>query len=58
MINNFSKLKEVTKTWISGLSSCTLIIPKSIAKQHGLSEPTHIIIESQDDGILIRKLEI
>jgi len=50
--------KEITKTWISGPSSCTLVIPKSIASRYGLSTPSHVIIEAVNDGILIRKLEI
>jgi len=29
------KQKEITKTWISGHKSCTLVIPKTIAKQYG-----------------------
>ena len=57
MINKISN-KEITKTWISGPSSCTLVIPKSIASRYGLSTPSHVIIEAQNDGILIRKLEV
>jgi len=58
MIKKIQKQKEITKTWISGPSSCTLIIPKSIAREYGLESPSHVIIEAQDNGILIRKLEI
>ena len=50
--------KQITKTWISGPSSCTLIIPKSIAKQHGLDKPSHVVMESTPEGILIKKLEV
>ena len=50
--------KEITKTWITGNSSCTLVIPKGFAVEYGLDEPTHIIIEKRSAGLLIKKLEI
>ena len=50
--------KEITKTWISGQNSCTLIIPKSVAKEYGLDTPSHVIVEKKPEGILIRKLEV
>jgi hypothetical protein len=56
--NNNNKNKEVAKTWLAGRSSCTLIIPKDFAKQYGLDEPSHVIIEGKPDGILIRRLQI
>ena len=48
---------EIAKTWISGQRSITLIIPKDIASRHGLAEPSHVVLEETDNGILIRKLE-
>jgi bifunctional DNA-binding transcriptional regulator/antitoxin component of YhaV-PrlF toxin-antitoxin module len=50
--------KEIIKTWISGQRSCTLIIPKEIALEYGLDEPSHVVVERRKEGILIRKLEI
>lgn len=50
--------KQISRTWISGPSSCTLIIPKSIAIQHGLDQPSHVVVESTPEGILIRRLEV
>jgi bifunctional DNA-binding transcriptional regulator/antitoxin component of YhaV-PrlF toxin-antitoxin module len=50
--------KEITKTWISGQNSCTLVIPRIIAKEYGLDSPSHVIIEGTKDGILIKKLEL
>ncbi len=50
--------KEITKTWLSGQNSCTLIIPKSVAKEYGLENPSHVIVESTSEGILIKKLQI
>ena len=37
--------KEITKTWISGANSATLIIPRSVAKEYGLDSPSHVIVE-------------
>lgn len=58
MYNKDSRDKEITKTWISGQNSCTLIIPKSVAKEYGLDSPSHVIVEKTLRGILIRKLEV
>jgi len=57
-MSDHSKHKEITKTWISGQNSCTLVIPKSVAKEYGLDEPSHVIVEGTPNGILIRKLEV
>jgi bifunctional DNA-binding transcriptional regulator/antitoxin component of YhaV-PrlF toxin-antitoxin module len=50
--------KEITKTWLTGNSSCTLVIPKGFAREYGLDKPTHIIIEKRQEGLLIRKLDV
>jgi bifunctional DNA-binding transcriptional regulator/antitoxin component of YhaV-PrlF toxin-antitoxin module len=55
---NNSNNKEITKTWISGQNSCTLVIPKSVARQYGLDSPSHVVVEATEQGILIRKLEV
>lgn len=49
--------KVVTRTWLSGQNSCTLVIPKAIAKEHGINNPSHVVIESKPEGILIKKLQ-
>jgi len=49
--------KEIMKTWMTGQNSCTLIIPKVIASRYGLTQPSHVVLEETDKGILIRKLE-
>lgn len=50
--------KEITKTWISGQNSCTLVIPRSVAIEYGLDSPSHVIVEKTPEGILIKKLEL
>ena len=53
-----NKTKRISKTWISGQNSCTLVIPKSIAKSYGLDEPSNVVVETTPEGILIKKLEV
>ena len=50
--------KEIVKTWLAGQHSCTLIIPKEFAKEYGLDQPSHVIVEGTSQGILIRKLAL
>jgi hypothetical protein len=50
--------KEITKTFITGQNSCTLVIPKSVALEYGLTSPSHVVVERVKEGILIRKLKI
>ena len=49
-------VKEITKTFLSGRISATLIIPIEMARRHGLEQPAHVIIEEIPQGSLIRKL--
>jgi hypothetical protein len=55
---DLSKEKEITKTFLSGKLSATLIIPIEIARRHGLEKPSHVVVEEKEEGILIRRLEI
>jgi|GEM_PF-865472 len=50
--------KKITTTFLSGTTSCTLIIAKEIAKKYGIDEPSHVIVEGTEEGILIRKHEL
>jgi hypothetical protein len=51
-------MKEVTKTFLSGKLSATLIIPIETARRYGLEQPSHVVVEERDEGILIRRIEI
>ena len=53
-----SEVKEVSKIFLSGKLSATLVIPIEIARRHGLQRPAHVVVEERPDGILIRKLEV
>ena len=50
--------KEIVRTWLTGKSSCTLVIPKEFAKEYGLDIPSHVIIEKRTEGLLIKKLDL
>jgi antitoxin component of MazEF toxin-antitoxin module len=49
---------ERMKTWIQGAATCTLVIPKNIAAQYGLTDPSYVTVEATNEGILIRKLAV
>ncbi len=55
---NVLEKKEITKTFLSGKLSATLIIPIEMARRHGLEKPSHVVVEERPEGILIKKLEI
>jgi hypothetical protein len=55
---NKNNKKEIIKTWLTGKQSCTLVIPKDFAKEYGLDEPSHVVVEGTSEGIVIRKLHI
>jgi hypothetical protein len=51
-------MKEVRKTFLSGKLSATLIIPIETARRYGLDQPSHVVVEEIEEGILIRKIQI
>lgn len=54
---SFNQYKKITRT-LSGRLSSTLIIPIETARRYGLDQPSNVIIEEREEGILIRKLVI
>jgi len=50
--------KQIVRSWISGNSSCTLVIPKEFAKEYDLDKPSHVIVQKTSEGLLIKKLNI
>ncbi|HKG90176.1 MAG TPA: hypothetical protein VKA95_17815, partial [Nitrososphaeraceae archaeon] len=56
--SRMTEFKEITKTFLSGKLSATLIIPIEIARRYGLEKPAHVVVEERPEGILIRRLEI
>jgi hypothetical protein len=55
---SLNQYKKVTQTFLSGGLSSTLIIPIEIARKYGLDQPSNVIVEEREEGILIRKLVI
>jgi hypothetical protein len=53
-----SSKKLLGTTWLAGNASCTLIIPKPLAKEYGIDHPSNVVIEGRPEGILIRKIEV
>jgi hypothetical protein len=53
-----SSKKLLGTTWLAGSASCTLVIPKPLAKQYGIDHPSNVVIEGRPEGILIRKIEV
>jgi hypothetical protein len=52
-----SSKKLLGTTWLAGNASCTLIIPKPLAKEYGIDHPSNVVIEGRPEGILIRKMK-
>jgi hypothetical protein len=55
---NVKTTAGISKTWLTGQKSCTLIIPRETARKYSLDEPSHVIVEETAEGILIRKLDL
>lgn len=60
MVANMDKSnnKLLGTTWLAGNASCTLVIPKPLAKEYGIDHPSNVVIEGRPEGILIRKIEV
>jgi hypothetical protein len=52
-----SNKKLLGTTWLAGSTSCTLVIPKPLAREYGIDHPSNVMIEGKPEGILIRKVE-
>jgi hypothetical protein len=50
--------KKITSTFLSGKLSATLVIPIDIARRHGLNQPSEVLVEETEEGILIRKIDV
>ena len=50
--------KYVKPIFVSGQNSATVILPKKLVKEHGLESGSHVVIESTDKGIFIRKIQL
>jgi hypothetical protein len=51
-------MKYVKAIYVSGQNSATIILPKRLVREHGLESGSHVVIETRDHGILIRKIRM
>ncbi len=49
--------KHLTSTYLSGKISCTIIIPREIAKKYKIDKPCYVSVEETEAGILVKKVE-
>lgn len=50
--------KEIKKIWQNGNSTSCLVIPRKFALEHGLTDESHVTVESTAEGILIERLDV
>ena len=51
-----SRISELQGRYMSGKYTCVLVIPKGIARKFQIDNPSRVIIEGTEEGILIKKL--
>jgi hypothetical protein len=56
-MNNISN-KKIATTWLSGQSSCTLVIPKDFAVDLGLDKPSNVTVTKDGKRLIVEKLDI
>jgi bifunctional DNA-binding transcriptional regulator/antitoxin component of YhaV-PrlF toxin-antitoxin module len=49
---------KIAPIFLTNKISATLIIPLSLARKYELNQPSHVVLEERDEGILIKKLKI
>lgn len=49
---------EISKIWVTGKSSYTMVIPKRFAFELKLDSDSHLVIEKTPEGLIIKKLEV
>ena len=54
----FAKEKKISRTFLSGRLSCTIVIPIELARKYQIDRPTFVAFEELDSGILIRKVDV
>ncbi|MCV0431674.1 hypothetical protein [Nitrosopumilus sp.] len=49
---------EISKIWVTGKSSYTMVIPKKFALDLKLDSESYLVIEKTTEGLIIKKLEV
>jgi hypothetical protein len=50
--------KWIKPIFLTSKTSATLIIPIELAKKYDLLDHAHVVIEEQDHGLMIRKINV
>lgn len=58
MANNASTNKKIATTWLSGQSSCTLVIPKDFAVDLGLDKPSNVTVTKEGKRLIVERLDL
>lgn len=52
-----SERKRIASIFLMNKISATFIIPIDLARKYKLDQHSHVVLEEQKDGILIKKIE-
>jgi hypothetical protein len=63
IIDNLSQMQQdfkivKTRLAVKDKHSIVVTIPKPLLERYGLTKPTHLILLPQENGILMRRLEV
>ena len=53
---NSQGTQKIAPIFLTNKISATLIIPIELARKYQLNEPSHVVLEERDEGILIKKI--
>jgi hypothetical protein len=49
---------KISKVFLSGGASSSIVIPIDMARKYGIDRHTYVSFEDNDQGIIIKKVEI
>jgi len=50
--------KRIATTWLTGQSSCTMVIPREFAVDLGLDKPSNVTVTKDGKRLIVEKLDI
>lgn len=56
MVENTNK--KIATTWLTGQSSCTMVIPREFAVDLGLDKPSNVTVTKEGKRLIVEKLDI
>jgi hypothetical protein len=57
-MTNISSNKKIATTWLTGQSSCTMVIPRDFAVDLGLDKPSNVTVTKEGKRLIVEKLDI